>query len=110
MKTKTLGSFANSLGFLTLFNSYSTNIYRLTHLDAKMTSQTLSDFGEEPYAFFLFSFFRFKGRGNVRFRLSQHLRIQLFIAGEPQKLDRLKHISLESSFHKLFKKYNFQRP
>ena len=41
--------------------------------------------------------------GKVRFRVLQHLRILLFIAGEPQKLDRQKDISLESSFHKLYK-------
>ena len=43
------------------------------------------------------------GGGNVKFRLSRHLRKLLFIAAEPQKLDRQKYISLESSFHKLFK-------
>ena len=43
------------------------------------------------------------GGGKVRFRLSQHLKILLFIAGEPQKLDRQRYISLESPFHKLFK-------
>ena len=43
------------------------------------------------------------GGGKVKFRLSGHLRILLFMAGEPQKLDRQKYMSLESSFRKLFK-------
>ena len=38
------------------------------------------------------------GVGKVRLRLSRHLRILLFIAGEPQKLDGQKYVSLESSF------------
>ena len=50
---------------------------------------------------------RFKG-GKVRFKLSRHLSILLFIAGEPQKLDRQKYISLESSFCKLFKNTTFR--
>ena len=37
-----------------------------------------------------------RGKGEARFRLSRHFRILLFIAGEPQKLDRQKYISLES--------------
>ena len=41
--------------------------------------------------------------GKVRFRLSQHHGILLFIAGELQKLDGQKYASLESSFHKLLK-------
>ena len=49
-----------------------------------------------------------KGRGKVRFKLSQHLRILLFIAGEPQKLDRQKYVSQESSFHKLFENTIFK--
>ena len=60
--------------------------------------------------FVLFSFFTnasisSKGTGGreVRFRSSRHLRILLFIAGEPQKLNGKTYISLESSFHKLFK-------
>ena len=44
----------------------------------------------------------FRGGGG-EVRLSQQVRILLFIAGEPQKLDKQKYISLESSFHKLFK-------
>ena len=49
------------------------------------------------------------GRDKVRIRLSQHLRILLFIAGEPQKLScRQKYISLESSFHKLLKNTTFR--
>ena len=37
-------------------------------------------------------------RGKVSFRLSQHLRILLYIAGEPQKLDRQKYMSPGLSF------------
>ena len=44
-----------------------------------------------------------KGEGEVRFRSSRHPRITLFITGKPQKLDRQKYTSLESSFHKLLK-------
>ena len=39
-----------------------------------------------------------RGGGKVRFRLSQHLSILLYIAGEPQKLDRQKYISLNCLF------------
>ena len=46
--------------------------------------------------------------GKVRFRLLQHLRILLVIAGEPQKLDRQKYILLELSFHKLSKNTIFR--
>ena len=48
------------------------------------------------------------GRVRVRFRSSLHLRILLFIAREPQKLDRQKYISLASSFHKLFTVLTFR--
>ena len=48
------------------------------------------------------------GRGEVRFRLPRHLSILLFIAGEPEKLDRQKYMSLESSFRKLFKSITFR--
>ena len=54
------------------------------------------------------SFKRGGGGDNIRFRLSQHLRILLFIAGEPQKLGRQKYKSLESSFHKLLKNTAFR--
>ena len=37
------------------------------------------------------------------FRLSQHLSILIFYSKEPQKLDRQKCISMESSFHRFFK-------
>ena len=43
------------------------------------------------------------GGGKVTFRLSRHFRILLFIARERQKLDRQNYVSLELSFHKLFK-------
>ena len=43
------------------------------------------------------------GADKVRFRFSGPLRILLFITGEPQKLDKQKYMSLESSFHKLSK-------
>ena len=45
------------------------------------------------------------GGGKVRFMLLRHLRILLFTAGEPQKLDRQKyiHVSMKLSFHKLYK-------
>ena len=46
--------------------------------------------------------------GKVRFRLLCHFRILLFIAGEPQKLERQKYISLISSFHKLLKNTTFR--
>ena len=39
-----------------------------------------------------FSFLGGGGGGGVRFRLSRHLRILLFIVGEPHKLDRQKYI------------------
>ena len=42
-----------------------------------------------------------QGGGEVRFRSSRHLRVLFFIAVEPQKLDKQKYISLESSFYKL---------
>ena len=44
----------------------------------------------------------------VRFRLLQHLIVLLFIAGEPQKVDRQTYISIKSSFHKLFKNTAFR--
>ena len=50
------------------------------------------------------------GGEEVRFSLSRQVRILLFIAGEPQKLDKQKYISLGLSFHKLFKITNFQTP
>ena len=43
-----------------------------------------------------------RGGGKVR-----HLITLLFVAGEPQKLDGQKFISLEWSFHKLFKNTTF---
>ena len=46
----------------------------------------------------------FKG-GKVRFRL-----LRLFIAKEPQKLDRQKYVSLETFLRKLFKITSFQTP
>ena len=49
-----------------------------------------------------------KGGEKVRFRLSRHLRIMLFITGEPQRLERQKYTSLESSFRKLFKNITFR--
>ena len=45
---------------------------------------------------------------DVRSELSRQLSILLFIASEPHKLDRQKYISLESSFHKLFKTTTFR--
>ena len=48
------------------------------------------------------------GKGKVRFRLSQHLTIPLLIAEELQKLHRQKYMSLELSFHKLFKNTTFR--
>ena len=47
------------------------------------------------------------GGGKDRFRSSQQLRILVSIAGEPQKLDEQKYISVKLSFHKFFQKYNF---
>ena len=44
----------------------------------------------------------------VRFRLLRHLRLLLFIAGEPQMLDKQNYVSLELSFHTLFKKVAFR--
>ena len=48
------------------------------------------------------------GGCKVKVRWSQHLRILLFIAGEPPTLDRQKYMSLESSFHKFFKNITFR--
>ena len=48
------------------------------------------------------------GGGKVRFKLSRHLQILLFIVGESQKLDRQKYISLKLLFHKLFKNTTFR--
>ena len=44
----------------------------------------------------------------VRFRLSQHLRTILFIAGEPQQPDKQKYISPTSAFRKFFKNTTFR--
>ena len=52
--------------------------------------------------------FLFRGGDKVKFRLSRHLRILLFIAGEPQKLDRQKYVLLGSFFLKLFKNTAFR--
>ena len=46
--------------------------------------------------------------GKVRFRLFRQLRILLFIDGEPQKLERQRYVSLESSFYKLFENATFR--
>ena len=51
---------------------------------------------------------RVKRGGKVRYRLLRHIRILLFIAGEPQKLDRQNYISLELSFGKLFKNTTYR--
>ena len=48
------------------------------------------------------------GGGKVRFRLSRHLSILPFIAGEAQKLDKQNYTSLELSFYKLFKNTTFR--
>ena len=48
------------------------------------------------------------GGGEIRFRLLRHVGIILIIAGEPQKLDRQKYISLKLFFHKLFKNTIFR--
>ena len=48
------------------------------------------------------------GGEEVRFKLSQHLKILLFTAEELQKLDRRKYISLKSSLYKLFKNTTFR--
>ena len=48
------------------------------------------------------------GGVEVRFRLLWHISILLFIAGEPHKLDRQKYVSMELSFHKLFKNTTFR--
>ena len=46
--------------------------------------------------------------GEVRFRLSQHPSMLLFIAVKPQKLDWQKYMSPELFFHKLFKNTTFR--
>ena len=43
------------------------------------------------------------GGGKVRLRSLRYFSILLFIAGDPQKLDKQKYISLKSCFHTFFK-------
>ena len=52
--------------------------------------------------------FFYGGGGGVRLRLLRYPRIPLYMGGKPQKLNRQKFISLESSLHELFKNTTFR--